>query len=140
MEPPTGCVIFPLCSWAHNTTLRSRRERRAIVHSERRALLLRAPLSIVGLGSTGHLDLNYSGLDGATDDLKFRNRDGKFESTRARTSWIDVEDPIALLYRWLVRVSRHNYLKPSSHGIDIQLGQIVQDVYEDILDFKDFGF
>ena len=101
MDPSARCTIISLHSRPRNATPRSRRGRGAIVHSERRALLLRAH-SIVGLGSTGHLELNYSGLDGATDDLKFRNRDGKFESTQARTSWIDVENAVSLLYRGVV--------------------------------------
>jgi hypothetical protein len=51
---PHALMTVGRSAHAHN----SRRKRLAIVHNERRALLLRASLAIVGLGSTGHLELS----------------------------------------------------------------------------------
>jgi hypothetical protein len=65
---------------------------------------------------------------------------GQLKPTGAGTAGIDIQHPITLLHRWLVRVSRYNNLKSSRRRIEIQFRQVVEDVDEDIADSKNLGF
>ena len=117
----------------YGTSLTLQVERRLI------ALAVR-PLANAGLSSTAHIKLNYLSFDGIADDLQLGHGNGKLESTRARASGIDVEHTATILYRWPVRMARHNHVKSGCHGIEIQFGQIVQDVDKDFTNLKDFCF
>src|SRR6266496_3123324 len=85
-----------------------------------------------------HLKLNDLSFDGIADDLQFGHGNRKLKSTRARASRIDVEHTVTLFYRRLVRMAGHNHLKPSRHGIEVQLGQVMQDVDKNFTNLKDF--
>lgn len=97
-------------------------------------------LSNAQSGNAVHLKLKYVSFHGIAEYLQFGHGNGKLESTRAGTSRIDVEHAITIFYRRLVRMARHYHVKAGRHGIDIQIGQIVQDVDEDFTDLKDFRF
>ena len=53
-------------------------------------------------------------------------RDWQPEAARARTSWIQIKDTRAPLYRGFVRMPEHHGGKASLRGVDREMRQIVQ--------------
>jgi hypothetical protein len=68
-----------------------------------------------------------------TVNVEFRDRNRQFEPARTGAARVDIEHAVSRLGQWLVRMPRHDDLESGCAGIEVQLRQIVKDVYEDVV-------